>query len=924
MSYPIDSPNNPSTSFGNNSFVPVCSLIPANKKVLVICEKPSVARDVAKALGASSGASNEGYIAFSGGFISWARGHMMEMAEPSDYRADWENWDWSVLPMFPEGLKFHRNPKSDCRGQLAVLKKLYSQSDIVVNACDAGREGELIWWAILRHCGWGAGLEVPALGNKPALRFWAQSNTAAGLSEAWEAMKPVETKAGLAQGAYARSEADWLLGLNLTRGATLGFVAPDLGKNKKGFWSVGRVQTPVLALIAQRDDSILTFKSEPFYQIKATFVGVGPEYKPFEALVCVPKGIKAFGNEDEESKGKLEASDDFAASESTGGLGGGKDSKAFLKKEDAQMVIDRILSHKEELWDVKEDTKKTTENPPGLFSLTSLQKWCNQQWGWEAKRTLDAAQAAYESNKTLTYPRTDAAFLPVDSKSKTQGVYEVLVEKYLNSNNYKLPSAAQSPNSSMRSSYLFDDSKLTDHYAIIPTGVIPRDFSSDSGKVWLAVVRRFIVSFSDPAKVSTLNRRLRMGEDTAVVSGKTYDYKGWIDVDNILCDLTGHKPKDDSGTLAICGGKANVLELNLHQGATTPPKHFTEATLLALMENIHTKFEESEDELKDALAGKGLGTPATRAAIIELLIARQYILREKKGATTYLKATSNGHDLISNLKSVKMEFLTQPRLTAQWEEKLAEMESGKGPSRKEFLEQLSGVIASSIDSLKAFAIANGVGNRVSYEEKETGSICPVSEEPIMDKGNHWVFPGFPDVRFYKEIAKKPLQLSEMIEVVKGNSPLISGFVSKKGTKFAAKLEYNKEEKKVRFVFDQDSGVVPENSDQMCPITGKPILDHGQFWVFPDNRMKFWKIVAKRKMKLSDYITLMKEGKSKVFDNFVSKAGNKFSAALVLNKDQVSFEFPDKGIPRNVKMTGPGAKAKSTLGSQSKLKNKKTW
>ena len=919
------------TSSNSNIAVPSCSLIPGGKKVLVICEKPSIARDMAKVLGGSSSGQSDGYISFQYGYISWARGHMLDMAEPSEYRADWENWDWAVLPMIPEGFKFHRSPKSDCRGQLSVLKKLYSQCDLIVNACDAGREGELIWWEILRYCGWGAGLEVPLAGNKPALRFWAQSNTAAGLSEAWEAMQPVETKAGLAQGAYARSEADWLLGLNLTRAATLGFEPPDLGKNKKGFWSVGRVQTPVLALIAQRDDSIITFKSEPFYQIKATFVGkskdlssVGGQenYKPFEALVCVPRGMKFFSKDGEDAQSK-------ASTSSEGELtADDKYNKSFLNKEDAELVIKRINSKKDQLWDVKEDTKKSTENPPGLFSLTSLQKWCNQQWGWEAKRTLDAAQSAYESVKTITYPRTDAAFLPVDSKSKVESVYATIVEKYLNTEGLNLPNAAKSPSSSLRSTYLFDDSKLTDHYAIIPTGVIPRDLSTDSGRVWLAVLRRFIVSFSDPAKVSTLSRRLSLDEDLAVVSGKTYDSKGWIEVDNLLSSLTGHKPKDEAGILPLCGKNASVLELNLHKGATTPPKHFTEATLLALMENIHTKFEESEEELKDALAGKGLGTPATRAAIIELLIARKYIMREKKGSTTFLKATNNGHELIKNLRLAKLDFLTQPQLTAQWEEKLLEMENGRGVSRKVFLEQLEGVISSSVDLLKGSAVSNGVKPRVSYQDCPTDTLCPVSGEPVVDKGMYWTFPAFPDVRFYKEIAGKTIELAQMLEVLKGNSPMFSGFVSKKGAKFQAKLEFNKEEKKIKFVFDKDSGLVPQNSDQLCPVTGEPILDHGQFWIFPKNSTKFWKTVAKRKMKLSDYVTLVRDGRTKVYENFISKSGNKFSASLVLKNGEVGFEFPGVGKPMSPKMTGPGAKSKSGSGSSSSSSSggfkKKTW
>ena len=881
-----------------------CPLITEGKKVLVICEKPSVARDLARVLG--GGSSADGYIPFSGGAISWARGHMLDMAEPSDYRADWSNWEWTNLPMIPEGLKFHRKPKGDCRGQLSILKKLYSQADIIVNACDAGREGELIWWEILRYCGWGAGFEVPKVGPKPALRFWAQSNTSAGLKEAWESMQPVESRRGLAEGAYARSEADWLLGLNLTRGTTLGFKPPEIGKGKLGFWSVGRVQTPVLALIAHRDDSILTFKSEPFYQIKATFQGAGnnPNYRPFEALVCVPEGVKSF----EQTSGEEEE----------------KESKSFLKKEDAQAVIDRILSHKEELWSVAEQTKQSTENPPGLFSLTSLQKWCNQHWGWEAKRTLDAAQGAYETDKTLTYPRTDAAFLPVDSKDKIESVYHELVTNFLSSKDYILGDASKSPKVSSRASYLFDDSKLTDHYAIVPTGLIPKDISSDSGRVWLAVLRRFIVSFSDPAKVSTLKRRLTLLKDLAVVSGKTYDYLGWIEVDNVLCPLTGHKPKEEAGVLSPCGAQAKVLDLKLHQGATTPPKHFTEATLLALMENIHTRFEDSEDELKDALAGKGLGTPATRAAIIELLIARKYILREKKGATTYLKATPNGHNLIKNLKSVQLDFLTQPHLTAQWEEKLVDMEKHKGISRLEFLNQLSDLVGNSIDVLKKTAQASGVLPRYTTQDVDTGILCPVSGQKIMDKGSYWAFPAYPNVRFYKEIAKKTLSLGEMVDVIKGQSPLISGFVSKKGAKFQARLEFDKVEEKIKFNFDQDSGIVPEGSDVMCPKSGKPILDHGQFWMFPDCNIKFWKQVAKRKMKLSEYVSLVRDGRTKVLENFVSKAGTKFSASLKLGVDSVGFDFSEGGRSMSPSMRGPGAKGKTSSSGSGGKKSKKTW
>jgi DNA topoisomerase III len=888
---------------------PHCPLVPSASegKTLVICEKPSVARDLAKVLGGSSSPA-EGYIPFPLGYISWARGHMLELSEPSDYRGDWKNWAWAVLPMVPDGLKFTRTAKSDCRGQLSILKKLYGQSDVIVNACDAGREGELIWWEILRHCGWGAGLEVPKLGPKPALRFWAQSNTAGGLADAWEAMKPVEERAGLAQGAYARSEADWLLGMNLTRAATLGFQVPiDPKSGKRGFWSVGRVQTPVLALIAARDTEISNFKSKPFYQVKATFQGDSP----FEALVLVPEGVKAFVSD----------ADGPEASE-------GKDHKNFLTQEDAKTVLDRLLSGRPSPWDVSETTKKSQESAPGLFSLTSLQKWCNQSWSWEAKRTLDAAQAAYESDKTLTYPRTDASFLPVDSKSKMDQVYQSIRSGFLDPEGMALPPWVCMPSTSPRASYLFDDSKLTDHYAIVPTGVIPSNLESDSGKVWLAVVRRFLVAFGPAAQVSTLARRLVFEEtsDVAVVSGKTYDSLGWIELDNVLCTLTGHTPKSPAGLLPKCPSSTPMLEGRLHQGQTTPPKAFTEATLLALMENIHTKLEESEEELRDILAAKGIGTPATRAAIIELLIARKYIKREKKGSTTYVRATETGQQLIANLRGAGLDFLTQPQLTAEWEDKLGQMERGTGLGRNPFLMQLVSEVEDAVEKLKASAPAASFQSAASPEE--TSALCPKSGEPVMDCGNYWVFPGYPDAKFYKSVAQRPIKLEELMTILRdGKGPVMEGFVSKKGAKFSACLAFA--EGKLTFVFEEGTGRTAEETKNTCPKSGQPIMDSGSFWVFPGvPGVKFWKLVAKRKMRLSDYEALVRDGKTKSLDGFKSKAGNDFSAMLILKSDGVGFEFPPRGqgSPTTVGMKGPGAKGKSSSSGhgQDGKKKKKTW
>jgi DNA topoisomerase-3 len=302
--------------------------------------------------------------------------------------------------------------------------------------------------------------------------------------------------------------------------------------------------------------------------------------------------------------------------------------------------------------------------------------------------------------------------------------------------------------------------------------------------------------------------------------------------------------------------------------------------------------------------------------------------------------------LISNLKELKLDFLIAPQLTAQWEEKLGNMEKGVGLSRHEFLVELTTLVNKSIETLKASAQEKGIVHRSGYQTQEvdTGILCPVSGEKIIDRGSFWQFPAYPNARFYKEIAKKTLDLSQMIEILKGQSPLISGFVSKKGAKFAARLEFNKGEEKLKFVFDQESGIVAQDCDVLCPKSGKPISDHGQFWTFPDNPTKFWKLVAKRKMKLSDYVDLIKDGKTKVFDNFVSKAGNKFSASMVLSNNQVSFEFPERGRSMSPSMPGPGAKGskkgsnsgsssgsssgfsgfRGSKGSEGNKKSKKTW
>lgn len=836
--------------------------------VLIICEKPSVARDLAAVLG--GGRPQSGFIPFSLGAISWAVGHMLEQVPPQAYDPSWKSWRWETLPMVPPNNLFKTEVKESCKAQLAVLKSLYVKSDVLVNACDAGREGELIFWEIVRHCGWGSKAYPPSLGDKPYFRFWAQSNTAEGLLEAWQRMKPGGDWLGLASSAYCRSEADWLLGMNVSRAATLAFPVP-LVEGKRGFWSVGRVQTPVLSLVADRDDQIEKFVSEPYYEVRLRF---GSETS-FEATLLVPKGVTPF---DVESK----------------------EPKCFLSKESAQEALRRVEGSLSFLWTVEDEVKEGKENPPALFSLTELQKWCNQTWGWEAKRTLDAAQAAYEEAKTLSYPRTDSAFLPEDSVEKMEEVY-LKVSGYVSSRvseSLDLFSPLKSP----RRDWLFDNSKISDHYAIVPTGELPKDLESDSGRVWLAVVRRFLVAFSAPALYSTVRRRLSfVGElrDVAVASGKVYSHWGWLSVERGLAALTGapaksppeELPRLDSPSVLLAGAR-------LHEGKTTPPKHYTEASLLASMENIHTRLGSEEEDLKEVMSRKGIGTPATRASIIELLLGRGYMQRVKKGSTGYLKVTEEGFRLVRSLRSSNLGALTEPLLTAEWEQKLLLIERGSY-SRQTFMKELLEMVLDVVGTLRRGASA------ASKSLGDSPGLCPVSGGPVLDRGSFWEFPGYPEARFYKTVASRQMSFEEVCEVLRGSERIFDGFVSKKGAKFSAGLRWDQEARRMSFSFDDSRGAV---LGELCPRSGEPVRDRGGFWEFPGLEAKFWKTMAKRPMRLDEYMLLVRDGKTPVLEGFVStSSGKSFSASLVLESGgKVTFSFPPRSwTPTSPGMSGPG-------------------
>lgn len=902
---------------------------PQSGKALVICEKPSVAGDLLAAFG--GGSRKEGYYEFSEGFITWCYGHMLELVPPEVYNPDWKMWDMGALPLVPPnygfryGISAGKDNGKGTKTQLGVISKLIGQCDYLVNAADAGREGELIFWEAAKFAGWGKNEPAAVPGSQPCYRFWCNKMTAEGLRGAWNTMDPISKFLPLARAAYCRSESDWLLGMSLTRAASIAFPRQwgENAEEKVRVWSVGRVQTPVLAIIVRRDLAIENFVSKPFYELKLSYLDASglSNAEPFSATLRVPDGFSIFDPN---------ASDDPSEEGSSEGEASGR-KNSFLNKADAEKVLSEIQARSEN-WTVEDTGTDVLENPPGLFDLTSLQRWCNQAWGWSAQKTLTVAQAAYETDKVLTYPRTTSAFLPEDSPADMDALQEKLLNEWVPTGVPDFPTRVlPKPSVSPRASFLFDDSKVSDHFAIVPTGVIPKDFDNDVAKLWRAVVRRFITAFAEPAKVRAVKRAVSLsgfpeGVRQAFCSGKTYTDRGWIEHDDVLAALTGGVRKSEGKTLAECGSLASCESGNLHEGSTSPPRAFDEASLLAIMQNISAKLsgEELEEgevslgELKDVLSELGLGTPATRAETIETLLTRGFIARAAKGpvpksagnskpkaagkgAPKFLCATPAGRYLIESLDKIKLSYLTEAMLTAQWEKRLGDMANAKSnESRVEFLDSLVESLTSSVSIFSA----NAPEQVPRVEPVTLDVICPKSGQPVKDYGKFYRFPGLDKTRLWKAIAEREISAEEYVPLVEsGQTDLLDKFISKGKKEFSAHLVLKGD--KLEFKFPERAQVAGTPLDVLCPKSGEPVQDCGKFYRFPAfPKAAFWKTVAQRPMTAQEYLVVLRDGKCEPLPGFISKAGKPFSAALkFVTEDggKVDFDFP----PRDGKPKGKG-------------------
>lgn len=619
--------------------MPYLNRVREEKMKVCIAEKPSVAREIAEVLGATE--KKNGYIEGNGYQVTWTFGHLCTLKEPHDYTPDWKRWSLSSLPMVPPrfGIKLISNPTYE--QQFKIIEGLMQKAEMIINCGDAGQEGELIQRWVMQKAG----------AKCPVYRLWISSLTEEAIREGFQKLKEQAEFNRLYEAGLSRAIGDWLLGMNATRLYTLRY-----GQNKQVL-SIGRVQTPTLALIVNRQEEIENFKPEPYWELKTVYRDV-----TFSA-----------------TKGK------------------------FTQKEEGEKFLETVRTSDFTVTDVS--TKKGKEYAPRLFDLTSLQVECNKKYAFTADDTLKLIQSLYEK-KVTTYPRVDTTFLSDDIYPKVPNTLNGLVdysELVAPLKGIKLP----------KSKRVFDNSKVTDHHAIIPTGVPARNLSDNERKVYDLVARRFIAAFYPDCEISTTTVLGKVEKAEFKVTGKQILKPGWrvvFGADQKDPDADPNQQDEEKVLPDFVIGESGPHQPLLKETWTTPPKPYTEATLLRAMETAGKLVD--NDELRDALKENGIGRPSTRAAIIETLFKRNYIRKERKS----LFPTATGTELIHVIQE---ELLKSAELTGLWEKKLRQIEKGSYEART-FLEELKQMV----NQIVINVLSDQSGRSITIEQKKAEEEKP--------------------------------------------------------------------------------------------------------------------------------------------------------------------------------------------------------
>lgn len=832
-------------------------------KSLIIAEKPSVAKDIARALGGFQ--EFENFLESDQHVVSWAVGHLLEFLEPEDIDPMYKSWKLDDLPIIPE--PFQLKPKQGQTKLLGALKKQANRKDVnmIVNACDAGREGELIFREIVNY----------VANEKPTQRLWLQSMTPASIRRGFQELRPGREYDRLGDAAQCRSEADWLIGINATRALTRRMKL----RTENQAWSAGRVQTPTLALLVDRELEILRHRPEPFWRVQARFQGPDHAYDAtwFDAA------FKA--NPDDPRK------DDWITDE--------KLLAAILDEVKGQSGVAR------------ETRKPQSESAPPLFDLTSLQREANRRLGFSARRTLAAAQKLYESHKLITYPRTDSRCLPNDYTSHVNQVIDLMAAS---ATSFSASAKTLKQRGLENQKKIFDDGGVSDHFAIIPTTEAPGvDLGGDEGRVYDLIVRRFLAAFFPPATWTRVERITEVKTHSFRSRSRYLTEPGWYEAwGKEAAEAEGSAlPPLVPGQDAASGVQVRNLTAESEADQTRPPARISEARLLTLME--HAGKQVDDEHLSRILADKGLGTPATRAEIMENLVSKQYAVRAERT----LRATAKGIILIDLLRRINARRLASPELTGELEKHLREVEGGER-TRQTFMDEISDYTREIVEHARNFDYDE------IYRSDPPLATCPLCKiRKVYEKarfyaceGNTGKNEGVCTFSIWKEKAGRYLDRFTVTELFENRStPQIEGFLNKRGDGYSASLRLN-EECQLEVVGDAASNGHLAAATVELPVDSTPLgpcpFDQKQCWVIEtpshyqcvgkclngDGKRKqgaqLPRIVCKRELTREEAKQFFEGGRTPEIDDFVSKYGRNFKATLVLkDSGKHGFEFPPR-------------------------------
>lgn len=866
-------------------------------KTLIIAEKPSVAQDIVRALTPVAGKfekhdehfENERYV------VSSAVGHLVEIQAPEAFDVKRGKWSFAHLPVIPP--HFDLKPVDKTKTRLNAVVRLAKRKDVdqLINACDAGREGELIFRLIEQYAG-----GVKPLG-KPVSRLWLQSMTPQAIRDGFGALRSNAQMQPLADAARCRSEADWLVGINGTRAMTA-FNSRD-----GGFFltTVGRVQTPTLSVVVEREEQIRKFISRDFWEIHASFAAQAGEY-----------AAKWF-----DPKHKKDAED------------AEKKADRVWSQREAQAIADAVRGQSAS---VTEESKPTTQAAPPLFDLTSLQREANGKFGYSAKTTLSIAQSLYERHKALTYPRTDSRALPEDYVPVVKQTFEMLADSGMR---HLAPHALTALNGHYikPTKRVFDNTKVSDHFAIIPTLQAPSGLSEAEQKIYDLVVRRFMAVFFPSAEYQVTTRISIAAGHSFKTEGKVLVKPGWLAIYGKEAALEVADAKDgDKGQSLVpvqAGEKVRTASVEPKGLKTRPPARYSEATLLGAMEGASKTVE--DDELREAMQEKGLGTPATRSSIIEGLIAEKYMLREGRE----LIPTAKAFQLMTLLRGLGVEELSKAELTGEWEHKLAQMELGK-LTRSSFMADIAAMTERMVKKAKEYDRDTIPGDYATLH-----AACPNCGGVVKENYRRYTCTGKTGAEdgcgfsFGKTPAGRTFEAAEVEQFLRERKigPL-DGFRSKAGWPFTAEMviKFDEESKNYKLEFDfgddkkgEETGELIDFSAQQslgaCPKCGSAVFEHGKSYVCeksvstlaqasPSCDFKSGQIILQQPIQRDQMTKLLATGKTDLLDKFVSmRTRRAFKAMLSWDAEagKVNFEFaPSKFPPR------PGAAAKAAAAKSS--------